>query len=155
MKSQVGFLLIALCVSFVLAHAVAGKTSMIRGNSADREEAMVKKSGNDTLLCEGCELLVGLLETELTTNSTEEDVFKLIDKICPYIPKQYVDVCPYMVEQMGPIVLYALVHRMNPTTVCEIMRACPAPPSKIVAPQPGLKYSARRRSPTTQLRIGN
>ena len=84
--------------------------------------------------CVGCKGLVTLLENFVTENTTEQELFALVDKICPFLDPQIASVCPAMVEQMGPIVLQALVERENPEVLCTQLKFCDKKNSTRVEP---------------------
>ena len=70
----------------------------------------------------------------VTENTTEQELFALVDKICPFLDPQIASVCPAMVEQMGPIVLQALVERENPEVLCTQLKFCDKKNSTRVEP---------------------
>eukprot|EP00762_Andalucia_godoyi_P002373 ANDGO_02749.mRNA.1 hypothetical protein DICPUDRAFT_57722 len=100
----------------------------VPSHDADAQHAIAPEEsvdGGSDGLCHPCEDLVTLLESFVTASTTETDIEKFVDLVCPFIPKADQAVCPAMIAQMAPIILESLVRKENPTVVCTAIRLCP------------------------------
>eukprot|EP01098_Paradermamoeba_levis_P014518 TRINITY_DN695_c0_g1_i1.p1 TRINITY_DN695_c0_g1~~TRINITY_DN695_c0_g1_i1.p1 ORF type:complete len:412 (-),score=169.66 TRINITY_DN695_c0_g1_i1:99-1271(-) len=86
--------------------------------------------------CSICHFLVGVGESWIESNSTEQDIFKVLDTACDIIPGAYSAVCKKVIEQYGPQLVKALLNRENPDTLCKQIRLCTATLMKDVAAAP-------------------
>ena len=49
--------------------------------------------------CEVCKLMMKYLDNLLTQNATIEEIELLVEKLCSYLPKQYVsEVCHFLID---------------------------------------------------------
>lgn len=82
-----------------------------------REGVIPIQSANN-VLCEGCEVVIGLAEAFVTRNSTVDDLEKFLDLVCPFLQPDYRIVCPMMIKAFGQEIVDLLIERENPTHIC-------------------------------------
>jgi len=87
----------------------------------------VPKSGNDTLGCDLCEMLVSFTEKYVAANKTEGEVIDLLDDACTKLPiSSWAQTCTNMVNEYGDAIVAYIVNEEPPQVVCTELRLCEA-----------------------------
>jgi saposin len=87
--------------------------------------APYKASGNDTVPCELCEMLVYYTEKLIASNKTEGEVIDELTKICAALPIQsWATDCTNMVVEYGDAIVAYIVNEEPPEVVCTEIRLC-------------------------------
>ncbi|XP_022087388.1 uncharacterized protein LOC110977496 isoform X2 [Acanthaster planci] len=93
---------------------------------------------NDDTLCLLCDVLFGIIETQLENNKTLEEVTQLIEKVCPLLPESLAEQCKGFLDLYGPVLLKLIVDKeLSPPDICKDLRLCSSS-SKLPA---GLTFS--------------
>ncbi|XP_072050756.1 uncharacterized protein [Amphiura filiformis] len=79
--------------------------------------------GDDTF-CTLCEILVGIIETQLTLNKTEEEILKIIGEVCTVLPGTLKLECAEFVDAFGPPIIAILVTDIEPWKFCTTLGLC-------------------------------
>jgi len=76
--------------------------------------------------CELCVLISDYLSAFLDDPNFDTSVDKLVEKICPLLPKDYNDECKNMIEDYGPYLLSLLAQETDKGKICDTINLCPA-----------------------------
>jgi len=92
-------------------------------HSLSWEEA---EAGREQVGCEMCEFAVTILDEHLTDQSTIDEVERMVQFVCSYLPGSVADKCEELVDQYGAKLITALVDKeLAPKEVCaEILPDC-------------------------------
>jgi len=86
--------------------------------------------------CSVCHFLVGVAESWVESNATEEKLFSVLEDACKIIPGAYSAVCKAVIVQYGPKLVELLLNKENPDTICKQIRLCTTALMKEVAASP-------------------
>lgn len=78
---------------------------------------------DNTLLCDGCNFLVGEVEDWLSTNSTMVAIEQKLEKLCNLIPK-YSSTCCHIIDTGIPTIIKYLIEFQSPFIVCVELSLC-------------------------------
>jgi len=76
--------------------------------------------------CELCILLADYLSAFLEDPNVDTSVEKVIEKVCPLLPKDYTNDCKNMIEDYGAYILSLLAQETDKGKVCTTINLCPA-----------------------------
>eukprot|EP00298_Acanthocystis_sp_HF-20_P005719 c15792_g1_i2.p1 GENE.c15792_g1_i2~~c15792_g1_i2.p1 ORF type:complete len:140 (+),score=27.26 c15792_g1_i2:66-422(+) len=87
--------------------------------------------------CSVCEMVVGLVEKELASNSTEQEIEKLVgtacDAVSKYVPEAK-QVCSF-VEANVPLIVQWIENDLSPQEVCQLLGACSGSATIVLNPK--------------------
>lgn len=87
--------------------------------------APFKASGNDSIPCELCEMLVYYTEKLIASNKTEGEVIDELTKLCADLPVQsWATDCSNIVVEYGDAIVAYIVNEEPPEVVCTEIRLC-------------------------------
>jgi len=89
--------------------------------------------------CALCEFAIEKLESMLSTNATEEEIEKALDKVCDLLPSTVSKECENLVQQYGPAIIKLLVNDAAPATLCTFLGLCSGTGVQEVTPVANLK----------------
>jgi hypothetical protein len=93
--------------------------------------APLDANGGNIDLCNGCIIVVRLIEGFLEQNSTIHYVEEQVKRVCVYMRDEYRAVCGKMIEQMTPEIIQILIQRENPKVVCSQLALCTYPSERL------------------------
>jgi saposin len=108
--------------------------------------AVVYKKANEDILCPACMLIVGLVEQQVKTNHTVEDVKKALDKVCNKLPHPFSDACNGIIEEYTPQIIDMIVKKLDPSAVCTAIKLCKK--KHVVVFSPAFQQLLRARDST-------
>ncbi|KAK7586128.1 hypothetical protein V9T40_004004 [Parthenolecanium corni] len=80
----------------------------------------------DKATCEVCELMVNLFDSELTSNATEKEIERTMQKFCLQLRNQeMLSNCSHFVAEYVPLLLRHLREDVKPQAVCRVADLCP------------------------------
>ncbi|XP_038060562.1 uncharacterized protein LOC119731463 isoform X3 [Patiria miniata] len=80
---------------------------------------------NSDTFCLVCDVLFGILETQLATNKSFEEVTDLIEKVCPLLPESLNEQCKGFLDMYGPVLLKLIVDsELSPNEICKDLGLC-------------------------------
>ncbi|XP_013777064.2 uncharacterized protein LOC106461762 isoform X2 [Limulus polyphemus] len=83
-------------------------------------------SGFDKTECEVCKIITGYLEEQLSEESTEEEIRKVLDKLCSELPESKSSTCKKFVDTYSELILTMIARELKPGTLCGMLKMCPA-----------------------------
>jgi len=92
---------------------------------------------HESIGCEMCEFAVSIIDQHLTDDSTIEQVERVVQFMCSYLPGTIADKCEIFVDEYGQKIIDAIVHdEMKPGQICaQLLPQC----AKAPTPQIGEK----------------
>jgi len=90
------------------------------------ETAVAKKVEKPSASCIMCEYAMDQLDKQILTNSTEEQLKRMIDFMCAQLPSTVADMCIDFIEEHGDQIFDMLVLKMDPKEVCTELGLCKA-----------------------------
>uniref|UniRef100_S4P7C1 Pulmonary surfactant-associated protein B n=3 Tax=Pararge aegeria TaxID=116150 RepID=S4P7C1_9NEOP len=75
--------------------------------------------------CSFCQYFLHYLQVELSSDSTESAIEKVVEEACTVLPKELEGECRQFVDQYGPAVIALLVQEFDPSSVCPDIGLCP------------------------------
>lgn len=108
------------------ADVVCTEIGLCSNSSAPAVAAPAPKvSGNETVPCELCEMLVYYTEKYIASNKTEGEVIDELTKLCADLPIQsWATDCSNMVVEYGDAIVAYIVNEEPPQVVCTELRLC-------------------------------
>jgi len=99
-------------------------------NFEDSEEVTTQ----ETIGCEICEFAMNIVDQHLTSPSTIDEVERMVQFLCSYLPGTIADKCEEFVDQWGQKIIDLIVQdELNPTEVCgEVLPSCASQPRDFV-----------------------
>jgi saposin len=87
-------------------------------------------TAQDQIGCEICEFAMTIVDQHLTNPSTIDEVERMVQFLCSYLPGTIADKCEEFVDQWGQTVIDMIVQdELNPSEVCgQIMPECSSQP---------------------------
>jgi len=83
--------------------------------------------------CNVCKDSVAVIDHFITKNSTEQEIIKVTEKVCQYLPSSYQPICVLVFEQYGAEIVTQLVAKvLDPTQVCDAVHLCTEQQQQIV-----------------------
>ncbi|XP_049272589.1 uncharacterized protein LOC119398702 isoform X7 [Rhipicephalus sanguineus] len=93
-----------------------------------------KKARDD--VCDICKVVVKFVYDELQDNKTEEEVKKLLDKVCSVLPESLRQTCTDTVNTYYDQLVQLIVQGFTPEEICEELGLCTSALKKPVATRP-------------------
>ncbi|XP_037274476.1 prosaposin [Rhipicephalus microplus] len=93
-----------------------------------------KKATDD--VCDICKVVVKFVYDELQDNKTEEEVKKLLDKVCSVLPESLKQTCTDTVNTYYDQLVQLIVQGFTPEEVCEQLSLCTSASKEPVATRP-------------------
>lgn len=78
----------------------------------------------DSIACPICKYVLGFIDSELSKQSTEQDIVNMVEKVCSLTPQPLQGICDSFISMYGPALINALVKDLDPTTICAEIHAC-------------------------------
>jgi len=82
--------------------------------------------------CTICTYLVGIAENWIASNATETRILGIFETACAILPGNSKYTCRAIIDQYGRELIQLLINEENPTQVCTLLKACPAPKASVV-----------------------
>jgi hypothetical protein len=127
-------------INVILALAIIA-TALTFVFSTSTNNAPIKTNES---LCSGCKFLITVVESFIAQNSTIGFIEKEIKLVCPYLQREYRDVCPLLIDQMAPEIVQVLLTRENPEVVCKMIGLCSAATTTDIAVETNVQQQQRR-----------
>lgn len=115
-------------LNFCEADMISEKESIVDDESTEISGDLEETDGvSDNASCEMCELLVKLFENEFTSNATEVEIEKKLQKFCIRLRNPELrSNCSHFVIEYVPKLLQLLKKDMGPAVICRESGVCPA-----------------------------
>jgi len=84
-----------------------------------------KESGNETYICNICQLVVYEVELWVTTNESLTVLTEKLQQVCTTVPQTYVAICQFTVQQYLPTFINEVEHDLSPLYSCQLIGYCP------------------------------
>jgi len=116
---------LALCVNNDI------NTNSIHQVNFESEE--VTDTTKETIGCEICEFAMNIVDQHLTNPSTIDEVERMVQFLCSYLPGTISDKCEEFVDQWGQKIIDLIVHdELDPTEVCgQLLPSCSSQPQVV------------------------
>ncbi|KAJ4459565.1 putative Proactivator polypeptide [Paratrimastix pyriformis] len=75
--------------------------------------------------CPLCHFVVGKLDEMLGSERSKETVEAALDKVCARVPAPAQGLCKSLVRQYAPVLIDALVQKLEPAAICALIKVCP------------------------------
>ncbi|XP_076318041.1 prosaposin isoform X16 [Tachypleus tridentatus] len=82
-------------------------------------------SGFDKNECEVCKVITGYLEEQLSEESTEEEIRKVLDQLCSELPESESTICKKFIDTYSELILTMIARELKPGTLCGMLKMCP------------------------------
>jgi saposin len=86
---------------------------------------IVGKTQVKDIQCEVCIQAMGVVESYLKKNSTEQEIENAIKQACSYLPSETAAQCNALVEEFLPILINLIVSEFTPNQICQAIYMCP------------------------------
>lgn len=99
-----------------------------------------EKSQNQVLkndMCGVCETVIQYVETLCEDNSTVEEIEKVLEKVCNFLPSSLQQECDQIIETYGKTIIDMIISQSTPEEICTAIGLCTqkAPLEAIIKPQ--------------------
>jgi hypothetical protein len=74
--------------------------------------------------CAFCEWLVSEIESFIAQNQTEDEIVKLLNKVCGILPGALGETCKDYVDEYAVALIQLLLNKEDPDTVCTQVKLC-------------------------------
>lgn len=88
---------------------------------------------HNVILCQTCQFVMNKFSELIVNNATEELLVKGLSKACALLPDPARTKCQEVVGTFGPSLLDILIHEVNPSSLCGVIRLCAARPELVEA----------------------
>jgi len=76
--------------------------------------------------CVLCEYVMSQVKDMLSNKTTEEEVRKVLDEVCSYLPSTISDQCTKFVDQYSDMIIDFITHNVTPEEICQQIGLCQA-----------------------------
>ncbi|KAJ3425619.1 hypothetical protein M0812_28064 [Anaeramoeba flamelloides] len=76
--------------------------------------------------CIACTTVVGFVEKFLAEGNTEEEIIKLLEDVCQFLPNSYKSICDSIIEQYLPAIIQYIEQELPAQKICELIGLCSA-----------------------------
>jgi saposin len=99
-------------------------------SSTKQEQAPPVHEPKGSIECMLCQYIISAAEEYVGSNSTEQEVEEILDKICADLPTDYQTMCKDFVTTYGPEVIDDILNEEPPLKVCTQIDLCSSPLQK-------------------------
>lgn len=86
--------------------------------------ATVELSDSNGIECSLCTRIMQLLENEISSNSTEAEIEKEVEKVCTLLPSVLEAECDKLIQEYAPVIVQDLLNHFTPTQICQDIDLC-------------------------------
>ncbi|KAJ6236840.1 saposin-related [Anaeramoeba flamelloides] len=76
--------------------------------------------------CTACTTVVGFVEKFLAEGNTEQEIIKLLEDVCQFLPNSYKSICDSIIEQYLPAIIQYIEQELPAQKICELIGLCSA-----------------------------
>jgi len=84
----------------------------------------VASTYSQSLICEGCQAAIGVIESFVTENTTETQVILFLEQFCNVVPSPYNTICIQAISDNGPLIIQQILNFETPSVVCAQLSLC-------------------------------
>lgn len=121
---EYGQAVIEMLVQELSPDVICKTLGLCSSNTVSMKAKPVKTVG-DGELCGTCETLMQYFDSLLEENSTVQEIERVLEKVCNFLPDKYKEECDDIVETYGPAVIQLIAEFADPKEVCQAVGLCP------------------------------
>ncbi|KAI4457688.1 saposin-related [Holotrichia oblita] len=77
-------------------------------------------------VCIFCQYFLHYIQTAISDPATEEEIKEQVERACNVLPASVNETCIAFISNYGDAVIALLVQEIDPSTICPLIKACPA-----------------------------
>nr|XP_039273546.1 uncharacterized protein LOC120347581 isoform X5 [Styela clava] len=88
------------------------------------EENLKKTDVTDNTVCDVCNMIANYIDSQLNVSSTQDEIKKVLNEVCGFIPSEFKDTCTGLVNQNFDQIIKFLLQEFRPDVICVQLELC-------------------------------
>ncbi|XP_077973904.1 uncharacterized protein LOC120347581 isoform X1 [Styela clava] len=88
------------------------------------EENSKETDVTDNTVCDVCNMIANYIDSQLNVSSTQDEIKKVLNEVCGFIPSEFKDTCTGLVNQNFDQIIKFLLQEFRPDVICVQLELC-------------------------------